>query len=181
MEADYVALYEKELFVTPGKMARFVQLPGPINQPEISVALDKRSKGSGYILTATKPTKILAELVPREKNVRLPALLVPVVRKDAPIPKSTALAVHKLWLTMLRRRVPPKFVIGEGTTEIFSAVGPDGKRLHAALPPGAGKTTLELAKIGFLLFDYCYDPVSERAKKAREIEKKVSSLQRRVE
>jgi hypothetical protein len=56
-----------------------------------------------------------------------------------------------------------------------------GKQLRAAIPPGAGKTTLELAKIGFLLFDYCYDPVSERGKNAREIEKRVSSLQRKFE
>src|SRR5437879_1881474 len=69
MEADYRGLYEKELFVTPGKMARFVQLPGPINQPEISVALDQIPNRSGYTLTATKPTKNLADLVPREKNV----------------------------------------------------------------------------------------------------------------
>jgi len=181
MDADYRALYEKELFVTRGKLARFVQLPGPVNQPEISVALDQTPDGSGYTLTATKPTKILANLVPREKNVHLPAELVPVSRKDAPIPKSTALAIHKLWITMLRDQAQPRFVKGEGTTEIFSAVGPDGKQLRTAVPPGAGKTTLELAKIGFLLFDYCYDPVSARVKNAREIEKKVSSLQRRVE
>jgi hypothetical protein len=181
MGADYRALYEKELFVTPGRLARFVQLPGPVNQPEISVALDQIPHGSGYTLTATKPTKILANLVPREKNVHRPAQLVPISRKDAPIPRSIALDIHKLWLTMLQHQAQPRFVIGEGTTEIFSAEGPGGKQLRAALPPGAGKTTTELAKIGFMLFDYCYDPVSDRAKTARKIEERVSSLQRSVE
>jgi hypothetical protein len=181
MGSDYRALYEKELFVTPGRLARFVQLPGPVNQPEISVALDQIPHGASYTLTGTKPTKILANLVPRQKNAHPPAELVPVSRKDAPIPKSTALAIHKLWLTMLQHQAQPRFVIGEGTTEIFSAEGPDGKQLRAALPPGAGKTTTELAKIGFMLFDYCYDPVSDRAKKAHEIEERVSSLRRSVE
>ena len=64
--------------------------------------------------------------------------------------------------------------------DLLAALRTSGAAVLVA-PPGAGKTTTELAKIGFMLFDYCYDSVSDRAKKAREIEKRVSSLQRSVE
>ncbi len=177
VEAEYSALVEKELYVTRGDLARFVQTPGPLNQPEIAVALDQDANKSGYTLTATKPTKILA---PFALQVRSGVKSWRVLRATAPLPKSTALAVHELWLTMLRqarRWSPPNY--GEATWEEFSAVGPDGNRLLGAAAI-RGDQTWELDQIGFLLFDYCYVSVSHRPKTARKIEMRARSLRAKV-
>ena len=172
VEAEYSALIEKELHVTRGDLARFVQTPGPLNQPEIAVALDPDANKSGYTLTATKPTRILA---PFALQVRSGVKSWRVLRATAPLPKSTALAIHELWLTMLRqaRTQPPTIV--EGTCQEFSAVGPDGILLRAITQTLSGKT-LELVEIGFSLIDYCHLPVAKRAEAARKIEVRARSL-----
>jgi hypothetical protein len=172
VEAQYSALIERELYVTRGDVARFVQTSGSLNQPEIVVALDPDANKSGYALTATKPTRILA---PFALQVRNGVKSWRVLRATAPLPKSTALAIHELWLTMLRQARTQSPMLLEGTCQEFSAIGPDGILLRGITQSLSGKT-LELAKIGFSLDDYCHLPVGKRAEAARNIEAKARSL-----
>lgn len=90
--------YERKLFLTPDEVARYVFLTNRYDDGDRSAAVyrARRKKGSlpgEYWLTAT----VAADSVRDDhRNVR-------VRRFDAPLPTSTADAVHDLWLTVLEQ------------------------------------------------------------------------------
>ncbi len=187
-EAAYRKIYEAKLFMTPGNLARFVQLPGPLAQPEVVISLYQRRKsrrtGSNeYWVTLTEPIGRLADCIPVDgERPKLNAQTMRVRRFDAPLPESTALAVNNAWLTMLRRASPDpcRECIAEGTTEIFSAVARDGKLLRATVPIKTEPNTLALTKLGLALGDYCYAAPDRRGETARDIEARARRLQMRT-
>jgi len=118
--ARYTKLYERKLFVTPGNLARFVLLPGPLAQTEIAFSVYQRGERQGdYWVTLTEPTRRLADCDPIDSALpKVNPSTIRVRRHDAQLPESAALAVHELWVTMLQqaRPDPCKDCFGEGTT-----------------------------------------------------------------
>jgi len=180
--AEYKKLYEGKLFVTPGNLARFVQLPGPLAQTEIAVSLYEQNNGSHkYFVTLTEPSRRLADCEPIDPALpRVDPNTIQVRRFNAQLPEPTALALHSVWVTMLKqaRPDPCKDCSGEGTTEIFSALMPNGRTVEAAMIY-SGPNTLELAKLAGDLIEYCRAPATERDGIARNLEKKAVELQKR--
>jgi hypothetical protein len=183
-KASYQTLYERKLFVTPGNLARFVELPGPLAQTEIAVSVyQKDTQPSDYWMTLTEPSRRLADCDPVDPALpKVDPSTIKVRRNDAHLPESAALAVHKLWVTMLQqaRSDPCKNCFGEGTIGIFSAMIPNEKTLQAAMLY-SGPKTLSLAKLASELIGYCRAPATERDRIAHDIESKATELQRRAQ
>ena len=109
--ADYRKLWQRKLLVTPGNIARFAHIPG-FAQPEAAVCVNKRTEQKdgipgGYWVTLTEASKSLWDCIPSgdekftKRSVADPRT-VNIRRCDAPLPDSTALIIHTLWLKMLR-------------------------------------------------------------------------------
>ncbi|HZR78726.1 MAG TPA: hypothetical protein VFA58_05925 [Chthoniobacterales bacterium] len=183
VNGKYTKLYEGKLFLTPGKFARFVQLPGPLAQTEFAFSIYKKSKQPGnYWITLTEPTRRLADCGPIEPGLpKVNPNTIQVRRYDARLPDSTALALRKVWVGMLRQAPtdPCKDCSGESTTEIFSAVTDDGKFLEGIFVY-PGSKTLALARIAIALEQYCHASISNRERIGRDIEKKALELEKRI-
>jgi hypothetical protein len=186
--ALYRKLWEQKLFVTPGDIARYVQLPGAAGR-EVAVSLYKQSKRGDrlpgdYWATTTQPAVPLSECIPAAGvDKPIDAQIVEIRRWDAPLPESTALAIHKLWLAMLSGIGPepePDVIPVDSSTEIFFATDAKGRVLEAQTPVNPKEHTLGLVKIGNLLIDYCSASASARAKLASDIEKEALALLNRV-
>lgn len=180
----YRKLWEQKLFITPGDIARYVQLPGATGR-EVAVSMYKQSKGKNglagdYWATATEPSVPLSECVPSAGvEKRIDPQSVEIRRWDAPLPESTAAAIHKLWLAMLSKTGPepePDAIPVDSTTEIFFATDAKGKVLEAQTPVSPKEDTVALVKIGNLLIDYCFASVQERDKLSSEIEREALAL-----
>jgi hypothetical protein len=180
--AAYEKVWREKLLVTNGELARFVGLPGNVGE-ETSVSVYRRTGQSGdgqYWLTATQASKRLWDAI----EGTLDAKAVGVQRCDAPLPESTALAIHRVWIAMLSQvRPEPKSeqsIAVDTSTEIFSAAGSDGRLLQGQLSSEPGKNSSALLQLAFSLMKYCDVPQSERANKAREIEREATDLLNRV-
>ena len=104
----YRKLCYDKLFVTPSETARFMQLPGSL-EVETAVSLYRDSRKidglpGGYWLTLTQPSTPLFGSVPYV-DVKKPVDLktIQIRRCDAPLRESAALAVHDLWMKMLKQ------------------------------------------------------------------------------
>jgi hypothetical protein len=184
----YRKLWQQKLFVTPGEIARYVQLPGSAGK-EVAVSVYKRRKREGglpgdYWATATQPAVPLSDCVAAAGvDKQLDPKTVEVRRWDAPLPKSTALVIQKLWLAMLSATGPepePDVIAVDSSTEIFFATDTRGRVLEAQAPVSPKGDALALVKVGNLLIDYCSAPAPQRPKLAEEIEKEALNLLNRV-
>lgn len=184
----YRKLWKEKLFVTPGDVARYVQLPGAAGR-EVAVSIYRQSKGqddlrSDYWATATQSSVPLWDCLPvagAEKPID--PKTVQIRRWDAPLPESTALAIHTLWLAILSGTRPesePDTIAVDSTTEIFCATDASGRVLEAQTPVSPKENTLALVKIGNLLVDYCSASAPERTRIAGEIDKEARNLLDRV-
>jgi len=186
--SEYRNLWQQKLLLTSGDVARYVYLPAPGNTEQVVSIHQRTNSGHGdYWVTVTEPSGALWECIPSgdEKftgRVPVDPKSISVQRCDAPLPESTALVIHKAWLAMLlqTRDQRSEALSLDGSTEIFSVKGPDGKELQGQVPVGPKKNTAALLDVGNLLADYCKTPEPQRAKVAREIERAASALLSRV-
>ena len=188
-----VILWQQKLFVTPGNLARFAHVPG-FAQPEAAASVNQRADKYGgtdgsYWVTVTEASSSLWSCIRTgdekfTKTKPVDPRTIHIRRCDAPLPQSTALVIRRLWLTMLNQTTPlshsERYFAVDATSEIFSAVNPEGKLLEAQAPTFESRNTDELVRIGFLLLDYCHIHEPERPEIARKIEIKARTLLARV-
>jgi hypothetical protein len=181
----YERLWKKKLLVTPADVARFVFLPGTVqNEGAVSVYTDHRRHASGanYRLTVTQSNVRLWDCLsqfgePPSQDLRS----VKIERCDLPLPDSTATALHRVWLTMLTQARPePKSdaITLDSSSEIYSAVDDNGRILWAKGPSEMkeGMKIYDLFAITNQLIDYCNVPESRRASAAADIQKSAERL-----
>lgn len=180
--ASYRKIIEQKLFLTPGDMGRVVHLPGTIGvETVVSVYQKELPEGAAYWVTVTQPPHSLWN--PESKNGESTSASAKVLRLDAPLPKSTALAIQKVWRAMLLGvREPPesKEVLVDSSTEIFSAAGEDGRLLRGQVEGLPRGNVAALSDLADLLTAYPETPEPQRANAAQKIEKNVEALLRRL-
>lgn len=188
----YDKLCRAKLFLTTGDTARLLEQVGS-RVPEIAVSIYRdttkaHSLPGGYWLTLTQPSVSLWDVVENKSGPLVESQSVKILRLDVPMPESTALAVHKLWVVMLKQAKPlPKGKYGIGldcAMETFSATNSDGKSFEAEVPCIDLKTkssnTRRLIEIGRNFISYFNIPVHERPELARKIENAADALLRDV-
>jgi hypothetical protein len=181
--AIYQELWQRELLLTPGEIARFVGLPGTIGvETAVSVyqASGKENSLPGnYWVTATQASDRIWNSVEGSLDPKT----IRVERCDAPIEESIALAIHKLWLAMLSQSRPQQHsneIVVDSSREIFSAANSRGIVLEGESSTTLKRNTKGLIKIALSLMEYCDGPASKRAELTREIEKTTLNLLARV-
>jgi len=183
--AAYRRLYEQKLLRTPGDVARFIFLPvlkGEERAASVYRSLDRKNALPGdYWVTATRSSMSLWDCVKPGATVASNARTIGVRRRDAPLPESTARALHEVWLAMLTaaRPMPTNEIPGESDTMIFSATNADGTLLRAQAYGFRAKNRA-LIELGDGLVQYCDVPASDRAEVARKIEKAAVALLKRI-
>lgn len=185
--AAYEELWQKKLLVTPGEIARFVGLPGTAEvETTISVYQAPGKEGSlsgDYWVTATQASERLWNCVEPGAKQSVDPDTIAVERCDAPIPESTALAMHKTWLAMLSQSRPQRNsreIPVDSSREIFSAVDSEGRVLQGENPTAPKENTKALINIALSLLQYCGADTPERAAIVTDIEKAASDLLGRV-
>lgn len=180
--AVYEQLWRQQLLVTSGQIARFVGLPGSLGvETSISVyqAPGKENSLPGnYWVTATQASQRLWNYVQDPAN-SVDHGEMHVVRCDAPIATSAAVAIHNCWLAMLshaRPQRPSNLIRLDSSRELFSAVDEGGKLWEAQNSGDPKAKTKMLIDIALSLLEYCGLPEAERADKARGIEKTAAAL-----
>jgi hypothetical protein len=184
LSAVYHQVWERQLLVTPGNVARFVSLPGT-GDVETAISIYRKSgengslRGSDYWVTVTQASESLWRAVESKTD----PTTIRVQRCDTPISESTAVAVHKAWMAMLAQtKAQQKSGISvDSSQEIFSAAKPDGAILEAESPLTPKQNTKALIDIALSFMEYCDAPVAKRAQITSKIEKAVSKLLARVE
>lgn len=182
----YERLCREKLFVTPGEVARYFFVP-IWRDPETLVSIHRsRPQRAGslpgnYWVTVTRPTRRIDRLFTDPNAHPSEAKAIRVERRDAPIPESTAQAIHRVWLAMLRGARARTRLDGQLDSDamFFSATDAAGKTIRAE-QYGLGDDGFELGQIGQFLIGYGYVSGRERAALAREIEAKASALYKRV-
>jgi hypothetical protein len=183
--AAYRRLYEKKLLRTPGDVARFIFLPvlnGEERVASVYHSLDKKSAlPGGYWVTATQSSMSLWDCVKPGVTAAIDPRTIRVRRRDAPLPESTARALHEVWLAMLTatRSMPTNEIPNESDTMIFSATNADGTILRAQAY-GFSDKNRALIELGDGLVQYCDVPASDRLEVARKIEKAAVALLKRI-
>jgi hypothetical protein len=185
--AAYQELWQRKLLLTPGETARFVSLPGTVGvETAISVyqAPGKENALPGaYWVTVTQASERLWNSVAPGAENRTDPQTIGVERCDAPIAEATALALHKVWVTMLSQARPQKRsneIIVDSSREIFSATNSSEIVLQGESSTAPKQNTKALVSIAASLMDYCEAPVAKRAELMRNIEKATSKLLARV-
>jgi hypothetical protein len=179
-------LLKKKLYVTGDDVARYVFLTNG-NDGDRSVAVYRAAGKAGslegsYWVTATEASTALDRCIPYEgqEEPSVDPKSVLVQRYDAPLPASTAQAVHELWLAMLERS-QPESEIQIAPTGLFSATNARRTRLRAATSwLGDNSISFAMMTMGWTLIEYPKKPAAERAKLARVIEKESKRLLERV-
>lgn len=179
LDPAYERLCQEKLFVTPAEVARYFFVPA-FKDPETAVSVYRSPQKAGslpgnYWVTVTRPTRRLPD------NGASDSKAIKVERRDAPIPESTAQAIHRVWLEMLQEARPRTRLDGKLDSDamFFSTTDAAGKTIRAEYY-GPGDDAFELGQIGQFLIGYGYAPVRKRAALAREIEAKASVLYKRV-
>jgi hypothetical protein len=182
LSAVYRKVWERQLLVTPGEIARFVSLPGT-SDVETAVSVYRKpgknkSLPGDYWVTATQASKSLWRAVESKSDPRK----TPIQRCDAPIPESTALAVHKAWMAMLVQTKPRQAsgISVDSSQELFSAAKSDGAILEGESSSNPKQNIKALIDIALSFMGYCDAPVGKRPKIANKIEKTASNLLTRM-
>lgn len=180
--AVYHQVWQRQLLVTPGDVARFVSLPGT-SDVETSVSIYRKpgknnSLPGDYWVAVTQASESLWRAV----ESKIDPTTIRVQRCDAPIPESTAVAVQKAWMAMLTQTRPRQTsgISVDSSQEIFSAAKPDGAILEGESSSVPKQNTKALIDIALSFMEYCDAPVAKRAKIMSNIERTTSNLLARV-
>ena len=180
--AVYRQVWQRQLLVTPGDVARFVGLPGT-GDVETAVSIYRKpgknnSLPGDYWVAVTQASESLWRAV----ESKIDPTTIRVQRCDAPIPESTAVAVQKAWMAMLTQTRPRKAsgISVDSSQEIFSAAKPDGAILEGESSSVPKQNTKALIDIALSFMEYCEAPVAKRAQITSNIEKTASKLLTRI-
>lgn len=186
--AAYGELWQQKLLLTPGEVARFVGLPGTVGvETAVSVYRTPGKKDSlagNYWVTATQASERLWNCVERPGERKVDSNTIHIERCDAPIAKSTAIAVHKVWLAMLSQARPARHsneIVLDSSREIFSATDSQGNVLQAESSTDPQANSRALIDIALTFLEYCGAPVEQRMSIAHKIEREASNLLKRLE
>ena len=183
-DRDLRPLVEKKLFITPancGRMIRMHQMTdqGGVGESVVSVYCTP----SDCHVTLTRSARSLDMLWADRRGERNEAGLihaVPVMRKDAELPRSAAQAFRECWRTALlavRKRPDEERVVLDNDRVEFWLVEPHAAPLKAERPDYPGKRVESLISLGDRLARYCEMSASGRATAAQEIEREAIRLQ----
>lgn len=168
--------YQRQLFLTPDEVARYVFLTNRRNDGDRSAAVyrarpKKESLSGDYRVTAT----VAADSLTDHPNAL-------VRRFDAPLPASVADVLHELWLAVCQQSRVDEEAIPSAPTGIFSVVIVRGPRLTVVTTSLADEHSvcLSLLNLGESLINYAKMPESQRAEAARKIERESLRLLKRV-
>jgi hypothetical protein len=189
---DYRALLRRKLWLKPRPFARMLYLPFADGEAVVSVyAVKQRSESRPefYVVYTKAEKNIWAKRMEGRVTTEDPgasAASVRVTQIKAPLPTSTAHAVHDAWVSMLlpNRIVQPtaesRIILDGSETEFF--VDDGTHTLQGALPaPRVTGDALRLLRIGQMLISYCEADPRSRAALAAAIERKSQQIVVRVQ
>ena len=176
----------KKLFLTSADCGRMLEFPQERNRGEsvISVYCPQSQSGEQCQVTLTKATENIG-YIRDDSLAKFPTALIAkvrVVRKDASIPRSTALSLRAAWAKMLKntRPAPPyDSVVLDGEKIEFWLVPEKGDSLKGEIPDRPGKSVFAFVNLGRSLRTYCEAPSSKRATMIADIERQANALKRR--
>ena len=185
--AKHTALYERKLFVTEDDVARYVFLTNGRNDGDRSAAVYRApskagSLPDGYWITSTEASVSLLNCIPTSvEKARVDLRSVKVRRADAPLPATTAKAVHKLWISIVERSRIDERAVPFSPTGIFAVITPTGERRSAVTAWQSQYAFCDaLVGLGEFLFDYAKLPFEKRSQAADNIERESNRLLRRL-
>jgi hypothetical protein len=182
-ETDLRPLVDEKLWVTPADCGRMIRMhqhsdQGGIGESAVSVYCTE----AGCHVTFTRASRSLGRLWAEHRGERNQAALirsVPVSRKDAAIPKSTAHAFRECLRAALRAtrklRNDDSIVLDNDRVEFWLVERPSAT-LKAERPHFPGKSVESLISLGDRLALYCEMSPSRRAAAAAEIEREAVRL-----
>jgi len=179
IQSDYYALLSRKLFVTPADIARVVNLSSGDNEVVVAIHTDPRQ---GTHITYTRPAKSLWDVGGDSQNHFVKDPRVSITRRDAPLPRSLAIAVGGALKHLLSERRPPmrtEEVIVDGWLVEFSVPGRGQERIRGLLTNYArGRKGQSLQRLTHLLQRYPQVNASERTKIAEEISIEATKIMR---
>ncbi len=182
IDTAYRSLLSQKLFVTPANYARIVVMPSSA-AGERAIALYSETQATGeknVLLTCTKADKNLWYSTSQSNPNRGNERPVEITRKDAPFPKSTAVAVSQALHEMLARTKPlerESRIVLDGTDVEFEVPTDARTPIRGLLTPYAqGVLTAALQQLTKQLSNYCDAEPAERERVAREIEAEANRL-----
>jgi hypothetical protein len=181
--AAYRQLWQRKLLVTSGEVARFVHLPA-LKGVETTMSIYRirgKQKTGGYQITTTQAQKWLWQSLRPSTKGHADPWEIRVIRLDAPLPASTALAIQQVWLAMLRRTQPSNANAVEIDSDrlIFSATNPKGRVQQGRANSLQGNTGALVDLAGRLL-QYADAFPSQRPAIAPQIEKSAADLLKQI-
>ena len=183
LSAVYREVWQRQLLITPGEIARFVSLPGTKDvETAVSIYREAGKQNSlpgDYWVAITQASESLWRVVESKSD----PTTIRVQRCDAPIPESTAVAVQKAWMAMLTQTRPREAtgIVVDSSQEIFSTAKPDGTILEGESPTAPKQNTKALIDIALSFMEYCEAPAAKRAQLTNSIAKTTSKLLARVD
>jgi hypothetical protein len=153
MSQEYERLWEAKLFVTPGELARCLVVGG-LEKSERAVSVYRKAgstRADDYWVTVTIASDDLWEWINDDPNKRMPWQKLKVARHDMPLPASTARAVRRAWVKMLKgvRKNRGPSIYMDAPAVIFSATD-QGRILRGQMwgtPKGNVSTLYEIADL----------------------------------
>jgi hypothetical protein len=183
--ATYRKLWQEKLLITSGEIARYVHLPALKGiETTMSIYRVRSKRGEtrdAYEVTATQPSEWLWQSLQPGQKRRTGSHAIRVTKLTAPLPESTALAIHGVWLAMLQRTKSSSAneIEIDSDTLIFSAADSNGVILRGRASTLEGNIGA-LADIAGSLVQYCDAAALQRPARARQIENAAHDLLKRV-
>jgi hypothetical protein len=174
--ADYYALLQRKLFVSPADFARVVDLPPGGQEVVVAIYTVRSRSKEGVQITYTRCDKVLWDVGRDGQGNVTKEPSVSVKRLDAPFPKQLALTVNRAFKRALAERRPrpaPRdtdVVTVDGSLVEFSVSGDQRRTARGLLTPDArGKKAQTLHHLKDLLERYCQTPAADRASVGQQI------------
>jgi len=182
VDAAYRTLLSQKLFVTPANYARVVVMPSSA-AGETAIAIYSGTQASGrknVFFTCTKADKNLWYSASPSNPNRGNEPPVEITRRDAPFPRSAAVAVSEALREMLARTKPlerENRTVLDGTDVEFEIEDDTQTALRGLLTPYAkGQLTTALHGLTKLFTNYCDAGRAQREQLARQIEAEANRL-----
>lgn len=181
-ELAYRTVLVQKLFVSTSEYGRAVVIPSS-NEGERSIALYSVKQGETELETHVTYTKADRNIwYAQSRNDKTP---INIHQVEAPISRTTALAVSRAWKQMLCRTQPraatnTEKVLVDATAIEFSLVDDNGEALYGKAADQPGENTKALYQIATQLMGYCEASPSKRESIAKKIEHDANALVERI-